>query len=96
MGSNNINLLQPNGQFGTCHQVRQTYSLTLFSCMHKCVTLRTNHTLFLMIQVLPFFMLYLLCVNDFQVCAGLSSRLQEYKSENAQLEELLVAEVKHI
>ncbi|KAI3810839.1 hypothetical protein L1987_20462 [Smallanthus sonchifolius] len=28
------------------------------------------------------------------VCAGLSSRLQEYKSENAQLEELLVAEEK--
>ncbi|CAI9298513.1 unnamed protein product [Lactuca saligna] len=27
-----------------------------------------------------------------RVCAGLSSRLQEYKSENAQLEELLVAE----
>ncbi|XP_020675185.1 golgin-84 isoform X2 [Dendrobium catenatum] len=27
-----------------------------------------------------------------KVCAGLSSRLQEYKSENAQLEELLVAE----
>ncbi|KAF9606387.1 hypothetical protein IFM89_025076 [Coptis chinensis] len=27
-----------------------------------------------------------------QVCAGLSSRLQEYKSENAQLEELLTAE----
>ncbi|PPR94248.1 hypothetical protein GOBAR_AA26406 [Gossypium barbadense] len=26
------------------------------------------------------------------VCAGLSSRLQEYKSENAQLEELLIAE----
>ncbi|MCH95735.1 golgin candidate 1-like, partial [Trifolium medium] len=26
------------------------------------------------------------------VCAGLSSRLQEYKSENAQLEELLTAE----
>jgi len=33
--------------------------------------------------------------NDAQVCAGLSSRLQEYKSENAQLEELLTAEVKH-
>lgn len=30
-----------------------------------------------------------------QVCAGLSSRLQEYKSENAQLEELLIAEVKY-
>ncbi|KAH0460629.1 hypothetical protein IEQ34_011292 [Dendrobium chrysotoxum] len=30
--------------------------------------------------------------TDQQVCAGLSSRLQEYKSENAQLEELLVAE----
>ncbi|TYI71421.1 hypothetical protein E1A91_D08G293700v1 [Gossypium mustelinum] len=27
-----------------------------------------------------------------RVCAGLSSRLQEYKSENAQLEELLIAE----
>ncbi|KAM0974711.1 hypothetical protein ACFX2C_017855 [Malus domestica] len=27
-----------------------------------------------------------------RVCAGLSSRLQEYKSENAQLEELLVSE----
>nr|XP_010915630.1 golgin-84 [Elaeis guineensis] len=27
-----------------------------------------------------------------RVCAGLSSRLQEYKAENAQLEELLVAE----
>ncbi|KAF9599146.1 hypothetical protein IFM89_035425 [Coptis chinensis] len=27
-----------------------------------------------------------------EVCAGLSSRLQEYKSENAQLEELLTAE----
>ncbi|KAL3623839.1 hypothetical protein CASFOL_032655 [Castilleja foliolosa] len=27
-----------------------------------------------------------------RVCAGLSSRLQEYKSENAQLEELLMAE----
>ncbi|KAL0333855.1 UNVERIFIED_CONTAM: Golgin candidate 1 [Sesamum angustifolium] len=27
-----------------------------------------------------------------RVCAGLSTRLQEYKSENAQLEELLVAE----
>ncbi|XP_071696751.1 golgin candidate 1 isoform X2 [Rutidosis leptorrhynchoides] len=27
-----------------------------------------------------------------RVCAGLSSRLQEYKSENSQLEELLVAE----
>ncbi|XP_058753876.1 golgin candidate 1-like [Vicia villosa] len=27
-----------------------------------------------------------------RVCAGLSSRLQEYKSENAQLEELLTAE----
>ncbi|KAG1367817.1 Golgin-84 [Cocos nucifera] len=27
-----------------------------------------------------------------RVCAGLSSRLQEYKTENAQLEELLVAE----
>ncbi|XP_051152469.1 golgin candidate 1-like [Andrographis paniculata] len=27
-----------------------------------------------------------------RVCAGLSSRLQEYKSENAQLEELLLAE----
>ncbi|KZV15096.1 golgin candidate 1-like [Dorcoceras hygrometricum] len=27
-----------------------------------------------------------------EVCAGLSSRLQEYKSENAQLEELLMAE----
>lgn len=27
-----------------------------------------------------------------KVCAGLSSRLQEYKSENSQLEELLVAE----
>ncbi|XP_027072518.1 golgin candidate 1 [Coffea eugenioides] len=27
-----------------------------------------------------------------RICAGLSSRLQEYKSENAQLEELLVAE----
>ncbi|GAU22809.1 hypothetical protein TSUD_142490 [Trifolium subterraneum] len=30
--------------------------------------------------------------NNAQVCAGLSSRLQEYKSENAQLEELLTAE----
>ncbi|KAK4343423.1 hypothetical protein RND71_036517 [Anisodus tanguticus] len=30
---------------------------------------------------------------EVQVCAGLLSRLQEYKSENAQLEELLVAEV---
>lgn len=29
-----------------------------------------------------------------QVCAGLSSRLQVYKSENSQLEELLVSEVK--
>ncbi|GJN17700.1 hypothetical protein PR202_gb04790 [Eleusine coracana subsp. coracana] len=29
---------------------------------------------------------------NLQVCAGLSSRLQEYKSENAQLEELLVQE----
>ncbi|KAJ8528268.1 hypothetical protein K7X08_021960 [Anisodus acutangulus] len=29
---------------------------------------------------------------EVQVCAGLLSRLQEYKSENAQLEELLVAE----
>ncbi|XP_057861010.2 golgin-84 isoform X1 [Cryptomeria japonica] len=29
-----------------------------------------------------------------KVCAGLSSRLQEYKSENAQLEELLAAERK--
>lgn len=29
-----------------------------------------------------------------QVCAGLSSRLQEYKSENSQLEVLLVSEVK--
>lgn len=28
-----------------------------------------------------------------QVCAGLSSRLQEYKSENAQLEGLLQNEV---
>ncbi|KAK7379972.1 hypothetical protein VNO78_32273 [Psophocarpus tetragonolobus] len=27
-----------------------------------------------------------------RICAGLSSRLQEYKSENAQLEELLIAE----
>ncbi|XWS26785.1 hypothetical protein CRYUN_Cryun26dG0060000 [Craigia yunnanensis] len=27
-----------------------------------------------------------------RVCAGLSSRLQEYKSENAQLEELIIAE----
>ncbi|OIW03700.1 hypothetical protein TanjilG_29735 [Lupinus angustifolius] len=27
-----------------------------------------------------------------EVCAGLSSRLQEYKSENAQLEELLIAD----
>ncbi|XP_043707627.1 golgin-84 isoform X2 [Telopea speciosissima] len=30
-----------------------------------------------------------------RVCAGLSSRLQEYKSENAQLEELLIAEREH-
>jgi hypothetical protein len=29
-----------------------------------------------------------------RVCAGLSSRLQEYKSENLQLEELLQFEVK--
>jgi hypothetical protein len=29
-----------------------------------------------------------------QVCAGLSSRLQEFKSENLQLEELLQFEVK--
>ncbi|KAE8698391.1 Golgin candidate 1 [Hibiscus syriacus] len=29
-----------------------------------------------------------------RVCAGLSSRLQEYKSENAQLEELLIAEAR--
>lgn len=32
---------------------------------------------------------------DIQVCAGLLTRLQECKSENAQLEELLTAEVKH-
>ncbi|RWW30950.1 hypothetical protein GW17_00004450, partial [Ensete ventricosum] len=31
-----------------------------------------------------------------QVCAGLSSRLQEYKAENKQLEELLVAEVNEL
>ncbi|KAL0345184.1 UNVERIFIED_CONTAM: Golgin-84 [Sesamum radiatum] len=31
-------------------------------------------------------------LHGFCVCAGLSTRLQEYKSENAQLEELLVAE----
>ena len=37
----------------------------------------------------------LLALGGFQVCAGLQSRLQEYKSENAQLEELLIAEVKH-
>ncbi|XP_078444587.1 golgin candidate 1-like [Wolffia australiana] len=28
-----------------------------------------------------------------RVCAGLSSRLQEYKAENTQLEELLMREV---
>lgn len=30
---------------------------------------------------------------DVQVCAGLSTRLQEYKSESKQLEELLISEV---
>jgi hypothetical protein len=37
----------------------------------------------------------ILFVTSIQVCAGLSSRLQEYKSESAQLEELLIVEVKH-
>ena len=37
--------------------------------------------------------LLIILVNN-QVCAGLSTRLQEHKSENAQLEELLIAEVR--
>lgn len=36
----------------------------------------------------------LIHIIDDQVCAGLLTRLQECKSENAQLEELLTAEVK--
>jgi DNA topoisomerase II len=30
VGSNNINLLQPNGQFGTRHQVSASYQIAIF------------------------------------------------------------------
>ena len=48
-----------------------------------------------LVKCFAFWKQILMHAIDIQVCAGLLTRLQECKSENAQLEELLTAEVKH-
>lgn len=45
-------------------------------------------------SIMPFFGLVSYTLMLHKVCAGLSARLREKKSENEQLEELLVAEVR--